>query len=452
MPLVIPPSPQERVKTRTQFRLVDKLRIAERAIKIGWINRVAEWEGVSATNVRRWIDQRKELRQRVDHLQARNTVNRYRVPAKYNLKDASGLKDVEEELVSFWKERNEKDLPCSVWDLVRKWGQLQPDMVNVLTNDACRMRMYRFMKRNNLSRRKVTHQAQKNPGLQSDIEDFVLYIQMRMRMLDVPPSNVWNADETNVFFAPDSKWTIANKGSRTVSCRKLKSSSRASVMLGASMEGEKMKPYIVWKGKLSKRSQVYKEVSNPSQFGYPDSLAYYVQENAWMDETSMLQWIRLVWNPIAMNQDGVKILLLDEATLHMTTFVRQAFTVTNTIVEYIPGGYTSKLQAMDVGVNKPFKDHVRDCVDGFIFENDSNENVRPQRQDVAEWVEFAWNKIRKDTLLKTWRRIGYTKDDIQDTEEEDDNDSADCLALQEPEDEDDYTTDTDDQTTGSDSF
>ena len=93
----------------------------------------------------------------------------------------------------YWKrissllERNEwKSLPFSVWDCVRKWGQLQPDLVNVLTNDACRMQMYHFTKRNNLSRRKVTHQAQKNPSLQSDIEDFVQYIQIWMRMLSIP--------------------------------------------------------------------------------------------------------------------------------------------------------------------------------------------------------------------------------------------------------------------------
>ena len=213
-----------------------------------------------------------------------------------------------------------------------------------------------------------------------------------------------------------------------------------------------MKPYIIWKGKLSKRSQVYKEVENPSRYNYPNSLAYYLQENAWMDETSMLQWILQVWNPIATNQNGVKILLLDEVTAHMTTLVRQAFAVTNTIVEYIPGGYTSKLQTMDVGINKPFKDHVRDCVDGFIFDN--KDKIRPQRQDVTKWVEFAWNKIRTETLLKTWRQIGYTQEDTQETDQSDETDSTDCLALQEPimEDEDDYLTDTDDQTTGSDSF
>ena len=55
MHLIIPLSPQQHVKSCTQFCLVDKLRIAERAIKIGWINCVAEYEGASVSKVRHWI-------------------------------------------------------------------------------------------------------------------------------------------------------------------------------------------------------------------------------------------------------------------------------------------------------------------------------------------------------------------------------------------------------------
>ena len=166
-----------------------------------------------------------------------------------------------------------------------------------------------------------------------------------------------------------------------------------------------------------------------------------------MNEKSVVQWILQVWNLMVTNQDG-----LHRVIFHMTTFVWNAFAVTNTIVEYIPGDYTLKLQAMNVGVNKSFKDHVRDCVDRFIF--DKKDNIWPQCHDITKWIEFAWNKIRSDTLLKTRRQIGYTKDDTQKTEQTDDSDSTDDLALEEPimEDDDNYQTDTDNQTIGSDSF
>ena len=57
-------------------------------------------------------------------------------------------------------------------------------------------------------------------------------------------------------------------------------------------------------------------------------------------------------------------------------------------------------------------------------------------------MESAWDKIRTETFLKTWKKIGYIKqnsaidtDEMEDTQEE-----GDCLALQEPT-EDDNSTD-----------
>jgi hypothetical protein len=54
------------------------------------------------------------------------------------------------------------------------------------------------------------------------------------------------------------------------------------------------------------------------------------------------------------------MLILDEMSAHMTTDVRNAIAVCDTHLVLIPGGYTSKLQVMDVGFNKPFKNHYRD--------------------------------------------------------------------------------------------
>ena len=54
----------------------------------------------------------------------------------------------------------------------------------------------------------------------------------------------------------------------------------------------------------------------------------------------------------------------------------------NIVVDYLPGGYTLKLQAMNVGTNKPFKGYIRNYVEGFMF--DDNHNMWPQHQDTAK--------------------------------------------------------------------
>jgi DDE superfamily endonuclease len=61
-----------------------------------------------------------------------------------------------------------------------------------------------------------------------------------------------------------------------------------------------------------------------------------------------------VWKKFAMKQDAKCLLLLDEFQVHITANVNKAFDDCNTAVEYVPPGYTSKLQACDIGINKPF--------------------------------------------------------------------------------------------------
>jgi hypothetical protein len=46
------------------------------------------------------------------------------------------------------------------------------------------------------------------------------------------------------------------------------------------------------------------------------------------------------------------------------------------LTTFILGGYTSKLQVMDVGVNKPFKGLVRQVYDYFMIGNIENRKVR----------------------------------------------------------------------------
>ena len=76
-----------------------------------------------------------------------------------------------------------------------------------------------------------------------------------------------------------------------------------------------------------------------------------------MDETTMLHWIKTIWKLWCVGR-GTTYLLLDEFSDHMTESVRQAFDNAGTILDFIIAGYTSKLQPLDVGVNKPFKGHL----------------------------------------------------------------------------------------------
>lgn len=72
-----------------------------------------------------------------------------------------------------------------------------------------------------------------------------------------------------------------------------------------------------------------------------------------MNESLMLEWIDLVWEPATEGQRT--FLVLDAFVAHFTPAVKQKFKEITTVPLAIPGGCTSKLQPLDVSLNKQFQ-------------------------------------------------------------------------------------------------
>jgi hypothetical protein len=197
----------------------------------------------------------------------------------------------------------------------------------------------------------------------------------------------------------EAKYTLAAKGSKTVSVRGADSNNRCTIMLGASLTGVKAEPYIVFKG--AKGGRISTELRR-REGGYNDGTVLTVQENAWFDEEIMMHWIENVWqNQIAVDPTQNYYLLLDAFSVHQTAKVRDMFNKCNTEIDYIPEGYTSRLQMMDVGVNKPFKVYIRNEFDDWLIANAGN-RTKPTRQMVANWIKSAYDHVTDATFTNSW--------------------------------------------------
>jgi DDE superfamily endonuclease len=236
---------------------------------------------------------------------------------------------------------------------------------------------------------------------------------------------------------------LATKGDKTVAALKGESTQRCSVMLGCSSNGKKFAPYIVFKGVSNYTGAIYRKIHQINYyrdrglgdfFGFPTSNFYSVQESAWMESKLVVDWIGKVYAPWANLQEGPTILILDEFSGHMTREVRHAAAECGAFLEFIPGGYTHVLQPMDIGLNKPFKNCIRDCYDDWLFDNDYNKT--PQREDVSTWIKQAWEKVRYETIIKTWKKAGFEQaeemdleSDVNDDGMEEDDDGIDFLDM-----------------------
>ena len=72
-------------------------------------------------------------------------------------------------------------------------------------------------------------------------------------------------------------------------------------------------------------------------------------------------------------------------------------------VYYILLGFTTKLQAMEPGVNKPLKGYLRQADENSM--SGDLESLKVRAEDIEQWEEFCWEKERlnhKKGMESSW--------------------------------------------------
>lgn len=126
-------------------------------------------------------------------------------------------------------------------------------------------------------------------------------------------------------------------------------------MIACTADGRKLPPLIIFKKKTLPKED----------FPPPNCSA---QRKGFMNESLMLEWIRRVWNqrPGALFQRPT-MLVLDSVWGHLTANVKWALCDGKTDLVVITGGLTSVLQPLEVVLNKPFKDRLRELYNEWMM-------------------------------------------------------------------------------------
>jgi hypothetical protein len=170
--------------------------------------------------------------------------------------------------------------------------------------------------------------------------------------------------------------------------------------------GKLLTPYLIFKGTPNGRIE---KREFPS---FSNALLYSVQKAAWMDERCMLLWVEKVLKPyVDSAPDGiVPLLFLDSYRCHMMNTVVHKIQELGVEVEHIPGGCTSLCQPVDIGVNKPFKNRLRErwetwmMIDGLLL----GTTAPPPRETITEWVEEACLDMSEELLQNAWLHHDYS--------------------------------------------
>ncbi|XP_025409934.1 tigger transposable element-derived protein 6-like [Sipha flava] len=263
--------------------------------------------------------------------------------------------------------------------------------------------------------------------------------KLKTLISDYEPKNIFNCDETGLFFRalPDKTLCLKNEICRGGKIAK----DRLTVLLCVNMIGEFETPLIIGK---SLKPRFFKSV-NVSTLG----VNWKANRKAWMNRDLMTDWLMCFNRKMEMENRKI-ILFLDNASSHPDTL-----NLKNIKLIFLPPNTTSICQPLDQGIIKNFKVHYRQRLfrhilsrvdqNGFfsfdtaeyVLENDNVANLDlfselvPSTIEIEDYVSIDNNILTEDNTLIISDIINCNLDNfseketeqLEEQEEEDEDDS-----------------------------
>lgn len=320
---------------------------------------------------------------------------------KKTLHEGRKRKHQEEEIHAVQFIRNKRELrkpAISALDVAKEILARFPTEFGNL--DKCRSWVYRILDRNNFSIRRKTNEGSSKLSEEEMGQihlDFVMHFKYLMDIHKFDLHNVINMDETGCYFDMPSNTTIAEKGSKTVRIDSTTNSNHCTVFLSVALDGSKLKPLVVWKAKPD--GTVF------SRLNQLDSRnAYCCQEKGWCNENVMAVWVDQCLKDYLKDISSPTLLMMDNFSAHQTSATRNLISNLGTSMLMPPPNMTSKVQILDVGINKPFKDYMRSLYNDFLLNNPTDKVTKVL---ISKWIADSWEKIPEEFVINTAHRIGF---------------------------------------------
>lgn len=379
--------PQQKVPSRNFYDAAFKVKVVRQSFRDG-NRKTARVFGVSECNIRRWKRTYQKL------CLANPQRKSFGGPKK------GRLEEIENVTVEWITEKRQKGFAITR-NMIRIKALTEARNRNIPREEfkASLGWCKRLMRRQGLSLRRRTTICQKLPNeFEEKLLSYQRYIIGERRKHNYPMSAMGNADETPVFFDMVSNNTVNEIGAKTVTIKTTGNEKlRVSVMLTALADGTKLPPYMILKRKTMPKEK------------FPKGIFVRCQEKGWMTSSLMKDWLNIVWNKRPNARQQRAMLVLDSFRGHTTDEMKTALKRLNTDLVVIPGGMTSMLQVIDVVVNKPFKDKLKEyynewMINGEHFFTRNGNLKKPSIRNLCEWILQAWEQISPQSIVAGFKK------------------------------------------------
>lgn len=255
----------------------------------------------------------------------------------------------------------------------------------------------KFKKRNKLTLKNIHGEAGATEG--KDNEEIRKEFSKKLveKIASYSPKNVFNADETGIFYKQMPVKSLLTKVRKGLKNYK----DRVSVLLCANMDGsEKIKPLLI--GKSERPIPLRK-------FDFTKYVSYSNSAKSWMN-TDIFNNFLLNWD--IKLKDRKICLVVDNCSAH-----KVVDNLKNIEVIFLPPNQTSCIQPLDMGIIRSFKAHFNHQkiyetylrIESGISVEESFKKIN--MKDVVLFTSLAWRKVSKETIQNCFRAASWVEKD-----------------------------------------
>lgn len=255
--------------------------------------------------------------------------------------------------------------------------------------------LQKWRKRHNISFKCITGEVA--DANEEDATEFMRRIPSLL--LDYQPEDVYNADESGLFFRALPDKTLAFKSEKC--CGGKLAKERLTILFCANMLGGKEELLVIGK---AARPRAFKNVVIKDLPAIWES-----NKKAWMTQDIMSRWLSQFDRKMGRQKRKV-LLFLDNAASHPREINFQ-----NVKIIFLPPNVTSICQPLDQGIIRNFKFYYRNLILKHIL---SEINSGKKASEISKsinvlealyFIKTAWNKVSSETIANCFRKAGFNK-------------------------------------------
>ena len=262
---------------------------------------------------------------------------------------------------------------------------------------------WRFCNRHGI--RNISSQGEKLSANYDAAVDFVPSFREFVRARNFPLDNIFNCDETGLYFRLLPEKALAASFEKSVDGQK-KAKDRITLNICSNASGTVKLP-IHFIGK-AKKPRCFKGINMDLL-----PVVYSAQKNAWMESSLFHEWFHNNFIPYVqekLGKDCEAVLLLDNCSAHPDAdeLVSENGKI---MAKFLPPNVTSLIQPMDQGVLIGLKRiYKKKLLSRMLLADEDGRSIidflkSVNMKVVVDLIKEAWDEVKAEILRKSWEKI-----------------------------------------------